>query len=122
MILPKLTSALYQFFGGRSTAPAWRAGAEEGQMKKREFTEEEKIAAIRQMEAGRPAAEVGRELGVSKHAVYAWKAKYRGMDANEARRLRQLEEENRRLKALVANLSLDKEVLKAVIEKNGWSS
>ena len=91
-------------------------------MKKREFTEEEKVAAIRQMEAGRPAAEVGRELGVSKHAVYAWKAKYRGMDANEARRLRQLEEENRRLKALVANLSLDKEVLKAVIEKNGWSS
>ena len=90
-------------------------------MKNREFTEEEKIAAIRQVEAGRAAAEVGRELGVSKHAVYAWKAKYRGMDANEARRLRQLEEENRRLKALVANLSLNQEVLKAVIEKNGWS-
>ncbi len=44
---------------------------------KREFTEEEKTAAIRQMEVGRPAEEVGRELGVSKHAVYAWKAKYR---------------------------------------------
>ncbi|MGH9490574.1 MAG: transposase [Terriglobales bacterium] len=54
--------------------------------------------------------------------MYAWKAKYRGMEVNEARRLRQLEEENRRLKQLVANLSLNQEVLKAVIEKNGWSS
>lgn len=91
-------------------------------MKKEQFTEEQKIAAIRQMEAGRPATEVGRELGVSKHAIYAWKAKYKGMDVKEAKRLRQLEEENRRLKQLVANLSLNQEVLKAVIEKNGWCS
>ncbi len=91
-------------------------------MKHTQFTEEQKIGAIRQMEAGRTAMEIGRELGVSKHAVYAWKAKYRDMDAAEARRLKQLEEENRRLKQLVANLSLDREVLKAVIEKNGWSS
>jgi len=91
-------------------------------MKAKQFSEEQKIAAIRQMESGRPAAEIGREMGVSKHAIYGWKAKFRGMDVNDARRLRQLEEENRRLKHLVANLSLDKEVLKAVIEKNGWSS
>jgi putative transposase len=61
-------------------------------------------------------------MGVSKHTVYAWKAKFGGMNVNEAQRLRQLEEENRRLKHLVADLSLDKEVLKAVIAKNGWSS
>src|ERR1051326_1687414 len=66
--------------------------------------------------------ELGRELGVSKHTIYAWKAKYGGMSVGEAQRLRQLEDENGRLKKLVADLSLDKEMLKAVIEKNGWSS
>jgi putative transposase len=54
--------------------------------------------------------------------VYAWKAKYGGLNVNEAQRLRQLEEENGRLKHLVAELSLDKEMLKSVITKNGWSS
>ena len=52
---------------------------------------------------------------------YNWKAKYGGLDVSEAQRLRQMEDENRRLKALVADLSLDKEALKAVIRKNGWS-
>ena len=64
----------------------------------------------------------GREMGVSKHTLYAWKAKYGGLDVNEAQRLRQLEDENHRLKKLVADLSLDKEMLKAVISKNGWGS
>ena len=54
--------------------------------------------------------------------LYAWKGKYGGMQVSEAKRLRQLEDENRRLKHLVADLSLDREVLKAVITKNGWSS
>ena len=58
---------------------------------------------------------------MSDATLYAWKAKYGGMTVTEARRLRQLEEENRRLKHLVADLSLDKEALKAVITKNGWS-
>ena len=53
--------------------------------------------------------------------MYAWKSKYGGLEVNEARRLRQLEEENRKLKHLVADLSLDREALKAVITKNGWS-
>jgi Integrase core domain/Transposase len=75
------------------------------------------IGALKQMEAGRTAADVGRELGVSKHTIYAWKAKCGGMSVSEAQRLRQLEDENRRLKKLVADLSLDKEMLKAVIEK-----
>lgn len=91
-------------------------------MPKRKFTEAEIIGAIHQVDAGRTCIEVARELGVSKHTLYAWKAKYGGLHVNEAKRLRQLEEENGRLKHLVAELSLDKEMLKSVISKNGWSS
>jgi putative transposase len=91
-------------------------------MTKRKYSEAEIIAALKQLEAGRKAADVGREMGVSKHTVYAWKAKYGGLDVNEAQRLRQIEDENQRLKKLVADLSLDKEMLKAVIAKNGWGS
>jgi putative transposase len=84
--------------------------------------EAEIIAALKQVEAGRTAEDGARECGVSKHTIYAWKAKYGGMDASEAQRLRQLEDENSRLKRLVADLSLDREILKAVIAKNGLSS
>ena len=80
------------------------------------------IAALKQVEAGRAVEDVAREVGVSKHTIYGWKAKYGGMEASEAQRLRQLEDENHRLKKLVADLSLDKEMLKAVITKNGFSS
>jgi putative transposase len=73
------------------------------------------------MEAGRKTAEVAREVGVSEATLYAWKSKYGGLEVNEAKRLRQFEEENRRLKQLVADLSLDKEALNAVIAKNGSS-
>jgi putative transposase len=59
---------------------------------------------------------------VTKHTIYAWKSKFGGMDASEAQRLRWLEDENSRLKRLVADLSLDREMLKAVIAKNGLSS
>jgi putative transposase len=88
----------------------------------RRHSEAQIIEALKQMEAGRGAAEIGRELGVSKHTIYAWKAKYGGLEVSEAQRLRQLEDENRRLKKLVADLSLDKDMLQAVIRKNGWSS
>lgn len=91
-------------------------------MSKRKYSEAEMIGALKQLEAGRTAADIGRELGVSKHTVYAWKAKYGGMNVSEAHRLRQLEDENHRLKKLVADLSLDKEMLKSVIAKNGWGS
>jgi putative transposase len=80
------------------------------------------MTALKQLEAGRTAEEVGRELGVSKHTLYAWKAKYGGLEVSQAQELKQLREENGRLKKLVADLSLDKEMLKAVIVKNGWSS
>ena len=85
-------------------------------------TEAEIIGVLKQVEAGRKVEEVAREIGVSKHTVYAWKAKYGGLEVNEAQRLRQLEDENNRLKRLVADLSLDREMLKAVIAKNGLSS
>jgi putative transposase len=90
-------------------------------MRKAKFTEEQMIDAVKQLEAGRPAKDLARELGITDQTLYNWRAKYSGLDVNEARRLRALEEENRRLKALVADLSLDREALKAVIRKNGWS-
>jgi putative transposase len=91
-------------------------------MSKGRHTEAQIIAALKQVEAGRTAEEVARENGVSKHTIYAWKAKYGGLEVNEAQRLKQLEDENGRLKRLVADLSLDREMLKAVIAKNGLSS
>jgi putative transposase len=91
-------------------------------MKKSRHSEEKIIAAVKQMEGGRKTADVARELGVSQQTLYAWKSKYGGMQVSDAKRLRQLEDENRRLKHLVADLALDKEVMKAVIAKNGWSS
>lgn len=59
---------------------------------------------------------------MSKHTIYAWNKKYGGLSSDDARRLWHLEDENRRLKHIVADLTLDREVLKGVIEKNGWSS
>jgi putative transposase len=90
-------------------------------MKKTKYTEEQIIAAVKQMEAGRPVKDLAREMGVTDQTLYNWKAKYSGMDVAEAKRLRSLEDENRRLKEMVADLSLDREALKAVIRKNGWS-
>ena len=89
-------------------------------MKRSRHSEEQIIGVLKQMEAGRKVAEVAREVGVSEATLYTWKSKYGGMEVSEARRLRELEEENRRLKQLVADLSLDKEALKVVIRKNGW--
>lgn len=91
-------------------------------MSKSRHTEAQIIAALKQVEAGRTTEDVARECGVSKHTVYAWKAKYGGLEVNEAQRLKQLEDENGRLKKLVADLSLDREMLKAVIAKNGLNS
>jgi putative transposase len=91
-------------------------------MSKSKHTEAQIIGALKQVEAGRAAEDVARECGVSKHTIYAWKAKYGGLEVSEAQRLRQLEDENGRLKKLVADLSLDREMLKAVIAKNGLSS
>ena len=85
-------------------------------------TEAQIIAALKQVEAGRTVDDVARECGVSQATIYTWKSKYGGLEVSEAQRLRALEDENSRLKRLVADLSLDREMLKAVIAKNGWSS
>ena len=86
-------------------------------MRKTRFTEEQIAHALRQAEAGTPVREVIRKLGVSEQTFYRWKRKFEGMGVAELRRLRQLEEENRKLKGLVADLSLDKRILQDVIEK-----
>ena len=91
-------------------------------MSRSRHTEAQIIAALKQVEAGQTTEDVAREQGVSRHTIYAWKAKFGGMDASEAQKLRALEDENSRLKRLVADLSLDREMLKAVIAKNGLSS
>jgi len=80
------------------------------------------IAALKQMEAGRPAAQVAREVGATAPTLYQWKTKYGGMDVSQAQEAKQLRDENTKLRKLVADLSLDKEALQSVIRKNGWSS
>ncbi len=90
-------------------------------MKKRKHSEEKIIGAVKQLEAGRPVKEVAREMGVTDQTLYNWKAKFGGMEVSDAKKLRALEEENRRLKEMVADLSLDKAALTMVIRKNGWS-
>lgn len=91
-------------------------------MSKRTHSEAQIIGAVKQVEAGRTAEEVAREMGVSKHTIYAWKQKYGGLEVAEAQELKQLRDENARLKRLVADLSLDKDALQFVIRKNGYSS
>ena len=90
-------------------------------MKKAKHSEEKIIGAVKQMEAGRSVKEVAREMGVTDQTLYNWKSKYGGMDVNDAKRLKALEDESRQLKNMVADLSLDKEALTTVIRKNGWS-
>jgi putative transposase len=91
-------------------------------MSKSKHTEAQIIEALKQVDAGRKAEDVAREVGVSRYTIYTWKAKYGGMEVSEAQEVKQLREENARLKKLVADLSLDKDMLKSVIAKNGLSS
>jgi putative transposase len=91
-------------------------------MAKSKHNEAQIITALKKMDAGQRAEDVAREYGVSKHTIYAWKAKYGGMDVTEAQEARQLRDENTKLRKLVADLSLDKEALQSVIRKNGWGS
>lgn len=84
-------------------------------MRKSRFTEEQIIGLLKQTEAGRPVAELCRQIGITDTTFYKWRSKFAGLEVSEARRLRQLEEENRRLKGLVADQALDIQVLKEVL-------
>ena len=86
-------------------------------MKKSQFTEEQIAFALGQAESGTTVGEVCRKMGISEATFYNWKKKYGGLGVSELRRLKQLEEENARLKRLVADLSLDKQMLQEVIQK-----
>jgi len=86
-------------------------------MPRKGHSEEKVVYALRQVEAGKKVSEVCREMGVSPQAFYSWKRRYAGLGLNELRELRQLREENRKLKTMVADLSLDKHILQEVLSK-----
>ena len=86
-------------------------------MRKSRFTEGQIIQALRQAEAGTPVAEICRKLEITETTFYRWKKKYGGLGVSELRELRQLREENRKLKQLVADLSLDKHILRDSLKK-----
>jgi putative transposase len=86
-------------------------------MKKTKFTEQQIAFALKQAETGTSVQEVVRKIGISEQTFYNWKKKYGGLGPSELRRLKQLEEENFRLKRMVADLSLDKQMLQDVLSK-----
>lgn len=86
-------------------------------MRKSRFSEEQIIKILKEKEAGAKLAELCRRHGISEQTFHRWRAKFGGMEINDARRLKQLEDENRRLKHLVADLTLDNQALKAIAAK-----
>ncbi len=86
-------------------------------MRKIRFTEHQIIAVLKSVEAGRTVKDVCREAAISEASYYNWKAKYGGMEAADIKRIKDLEDENQRLKKLVADLSLDKEMLQEVLKQ-----
>jgi putative transposase len=93
------------------------AGSRGGPIKKSAYSDAQISYALQQAETGAPVADVCRKIGISENTFYRWKKKYAGMLPSDLRKLRQLEEENRRLKQMVADLSLDKHTLQEVLSK-----
>lgn len=86
-------------------------------MKRKKFTEHQIIKILKEAEAGVPIPDLCRQHGFSKSSFYKWRAKYSGMDASALKRLKELEEENQKLKQMYADLSLEHKVLKDIVEK-----
>jgi len=91
-------------------------------MKRARFTEEQIIGVLKEHEAGAKTADLARKHGVSEATLYNWKSKYGGMDVSEAKRLKQLEDENGKLKKLLAEAMLDASALRELLSKNVWSA
>lgn len=85
-------------------------------MKRKRYTEEQIISILKQHEAGRSMVDMAREHGIAQNTLYRWKSKYGGMEVSEAKRLRELEAENAKLKRLLAEAELDKAALKEIVE------
>lgn len=86
-------------------------------MKKKRFTETQIFSILKEFDAGKNIQEISREHGVSKATIYNWKAKYGGMEMNDLKKYKELEEENRKLKAMYADLALDNKMLKDILGK-----
>ena len=89
-------------------------------MKRTRHSETEMVKAVRQLDSGVSAELVAREHGISRTTLYKWKSKYSGMDVSKVKRLKELEEENRKMKQMYANLALDNQILRDVIEKKNY--
>jgi putative transposase len=86
-------------------------------MKKTKFSEAQIVKAIKESENGRSVSDISRELGINPQTFYNWKKKYSGMDGDQLKRLKELEEENRKLKTMYADIALDNKMLKDVLSK-----
>jgi putative transposase len=86
-------------------------------MKKGKFTETQIVKALHEEASGRNANDICRDMGISRATFYNWKSKYSGMEVNQVKQLKELQEENRKLKAMYADLALDHRILKDIIEK-----
>lgn len=86
-------------------------------MKKTRYTESQIVKALKEVEGGRKVKDLCREYGISEATYYSWKSKYGGMDVSDVKRLKELEDENRHLKQMYAELSLDHKILKDIVEK-----
>ena len=89
-------------------------------MKKSKYTETQINAMLKEHESGKRVADICRENGISQATFFNWKGKYGGLEVNELKRLRELEEENARLKKMYADVSMDHQILKEVLSKKGW--